>query len=218
MKKKKIVVSFSGGKDSTLALYRMLNKGYEVIGLISTFQDDENTCFHKIPKEVLKKISSSLNIPLIEVNCNENAVYEDAFETALSYAKEKGAEICVFGDIDINHHRKWGDDRCGNVGMKSLFPLWNEDREKLAYEFLEAGFKAIIKKIDCKKLSHEYLGKELSDHIFQKIKLCGCDVCGENGEYHTIAVDGPIFSEKIKFEILGTSVDDSYGYLNISIL
>ena len=80
MKKSKVVVSFSGGKDSTLCIYRALKENYDVIGLISTFVDEKDTCFHRIPKTVLKEVSESLNIPLIEVKCCKNSVYEDEFE------------------------------------------------------------------------------------------------------------------------------------------
>ena len=118
MKKSKVVVSFSGGKDSTLCIYRALKENYDVIGLISTFADEKDTCFHRIPKRVLKEVSESLNIPLIEVKCCKNSVYEDEFEKALKYAKDQGAEFCIFGDIDIEDHKKWGLDRCSNAGIK----------------------------------------------------------------------------------------------------
>lgn len=215
MKKSKVVVSFSGGKDSTLCIYRALKDNYDVVGLISTFAEDDDTCFHKIPKSVLKEVAESLNIPLIEVKCDRNSVYEEEFEKALRYAKEKGAEFCIFGDIDIEEHRKWDIDRCNNAGIKGLFPLWQESRENLVNEFLDYGFKAIIKKVNLKILGKEFLGEILSKDIIAKIKQEGADPCGENGEYHTLVFDGPIFSEKVKFEVLGKEEVQGYGYLNV---
>lgn len=216
MKKQKIVVSFSGGKDSTLSLYRMLKQNYEIIGLISTFDNDGDSCFHKIPKKVIEAISKSLNISLIEVNCTKGNIYEEEFEKALTFAKDKGAEICVFGDIDIEHHKKWGLDRCAKAGLEGVFPLWQQDRESLTNEFLDYGFKAIIKKVNLKELNEEFIGKELTKDVVNKIKENGADPSGENGEYHTLVFDGPIFKEKVQFEVLGKEIIGQYGYLTIS--
>lgn len=215
MKKSKVVVSFSGGKDSTLCIYRALKENYDVIGLISTFEDDDDTCFHKIPKSILKEVSESLNIPLIEVKCSRDSVYEEEFEKALRFAKKQGAEFCIFGDIDIEEHRKWGLDRCDNAGIKGLFPIWQENREALVNEFLNYGFKAIIKKVNLNVLGMEFLGKVLSKDIISLIKAQGADPCGENGEYHTLVFDGPIFSEKVNFKIINKEQIKNYGYLNI---
>ncbi|MBE6063034.1 MAG: diphthine--ammonia ligase [Clostridium butyricum] len=215
MKKLKVVVSFSGGKDSMLCLYRVLKKNYEVIGLVSTFADDNDTCFHRIPKSILESVSESLNIPLIKVKCSNGTVYEKEFEKALIHAKEQGAKYCIFGDIDIEQHKKWGVDRCNNVGIKSMFPLWQENREKIVNEFLDYGFKAIIKKVNLNALGMEFLGEILSKDIIIKIKEQGADPCGENGEYHTLVYDGPIFSKKIEFNVLGKEEVQGYGYLNV---
>ena len=215
MKKSKVVVSFSGGKDSTLCIYRALKDNYDVIGLISTFAEDDDTCFHKIPKSVLEEVAKSLNIPLIKVKCDRNSVYDEEFEKALQYAKENGAEFCIFGDIDIEEHRKWGVDRCNNVGIKELFPLWQENREALVNEFLDYGFKAVIKKVNLNALGIGFLGKILSKDIITQIKEQGTDPCGENGEYHTLVFDGPIFSKKVEFKVLGKEEVQGYGYLNI---
>jgi uncharacterized protein (TIGR00290 family) len=136
MNGEKVIVSFSGGKDSMLSLYRMIKKGYEVIGLIITFDDENVSCFHKIPKEILKEVSKKIEIPMFEVDCKGKS-YEEEFEKALVKLKEKGAEICVFGDIDIEHHKKWCLDRCKAAGIKGDFPLWQENREALTNEFIE---------------------------------------------------------------------------------
>ena len=131
MSRGKVVVSFSGGKDSMLSLQRMIKKEYDVIGLLVTFDNQNDSCFHRIPKEILKEVSKSLEIPMIEVDCSDGKVYEEEFEKALIIAKEKGAEICVFGDIDIENHKKWCIDRCNAASLKGEFPLWQENREEL---------------------------------------------------------------------------------------
>lgn len=215
MHKGKFVVSFSGGKDSTLALYRMIKDGYKVIGLLVTFDNQNDSCFHKIPKNILKEVSNELEIPLIQVDCSEGKVYEEEFERALKSAKANGAEICVFGDIDIEAHKKWCLDRCDEAGLKGTFPLWQENREILTNEFIDYGFKAVIKKVNLKTLGEEFLGKELTKNVVNEVKNLGCDPSGENGEYHTLVFDGPIFKQGVKFNIRNKEIVAEFGYLTI---
>lgn len=217
MNKKKVVVSFSGGKDCTLSLYRMIKRGYKIVSLIVTFDNQNDSCFHKIPIEILRNVSMELDIPLIEINCGNEKIYEKEFERALEIAKEKGAEICTFGDIDIEAHKKWCLDRCSAAGIEGVFPLWQEDRERLVNEFIDCGFKAIIKKVNLKALHEEFLGRELTKDVVQEIKKLGCDPCGENGEYHTLVFDGPIFKNKIDFKVVSKELIDDFGYLNIEL-
>ena len=141
--------------------------------------------------------------------------YEDRFEEKLRVAKEMGAESVVYGDIDIELHRQWGVDRAKNSGLKYEFPLWQEDREKLVYENIESGFKAIIKKVNLDYISSDFLGKTLTKDLVKKIKETGADVCGENGEYHTFVVDGPIFNNKINIKCKNIEIKDNYGSLII---
>lgn len=215
MSKEKVVVSFSGGKDCTLSLYRMLKEGYTIVNLLVTFAGKNESCFHRIPKGILQGISRELEIPLIEADCSEGKTYEEEFEKTLKRSKDNGAEICVFGDIDIEAHKKWCLDRCEAAGIKGVFPLWQEDRESLTNEFIDYGFKAIIKKVNLNALGVEFLGRELTKEAVQEIKRLGCDPSGENGEYHTLVFDGPIFKNKVKFNEIKKEVEDNFGYLII---
>lgn len=215
MENQKVVVSFSGGKDSTLSLYRMMKRGYEIIGLLVTFDEGNDSCFHKIPKDILKEISKVLEIPLVEVNCGDGRDYQEEFEKALKISKKQGADICVFGDIDIENHKKWCLDRCNAADIKGEFPLWQENRESLTNEFIDYGFKAVIKKVNLKDLGEEFLGRELTKEVVNEIKSLGADPSGENGEYHTLVFDGPIFKERIKFNIVNKEIIDNFGYLTI---
>ncbi len=214
-KKKKAVVSFSGGKDSILSLYRAINNDYDICGLLVTFNGEKNSCFHEIPYDVLKKISDSINVPLIDVDCSKWEMYETEFEKELRKIKKKEIDTCIFGDIDIKKHRLWGEQRCINAGLQSYFPLWNEDRQKLTNEVIELGFEAIIKKVNLHCLSEDFLGRKLDKALVSQIKKCGSDPCGENGEYHTLVVNGPIFTKKIEIEILGRKIDNNSAYLQI---
>ncbi len=213
--KKNFVMSFSGGKDSTLALYRMIKKGYEPVALLTTVKKDADKSWtHGINRKLLKQVSESLSIPLLEVECDV-CEYEKEFEKSLIKAKELGASICAFGDIDIEEHKYWDTERCKNAGIEASFPLWQEDRGSLVYEFIESGFTTIIKTINLDYLNEDLLGKKLTKNIVDEIKNSGADACGENGEYHTFVIDGPLFKEKISFENKGVVIERNYGHLNI---
>lgn len=212
---KKFVMSFSGGKDSTLALYRMIKRGYEPVALLITVKKDSNKSWtHGLNRNLLKSVSKSLNIQLLEVECDV-LHYEKEFEKNLKKAKKLGANICVFGDIDIEEHKKWDMQRCKSVGLDAMFPLWKENRESLVYEFLDSGFTTIIKTVNLNYLDESFLGKELTKEIVKEIKKTGADACGENGEYHTFVIDGPLFKEKINFENNGIVIEKNYGHLDI---
>lgn len=212
---KKFIMSFSCGKDSTLALYRMIKKGNTPLGLLITVDKKLNrSWFHGVPEHLLNDISQSINIPLMLVKC-KGEEYVDTFEKVLKEAKEQGAEACVFGDIDLEDHRTWCTDRCNTAGIEAIFPLWQEDREKLTYEFIDSEFKTVIKNVQLKWLNENFLGKVLTKNVVLAIKETGADPCGENGEYHTFVYDGPLFKTQIRFETEGNILTETHGYLNI---
>lgn len=199
-KGKKFVASYSGGKDSTLAIYRAIKMGMIPVELITTYNiDKERSWFHGIPDEILNRISEEISIPvsLIKTKGEEYALN---FEKKLRQAKENGAEFCVFGDIDIEGHLEWCTDICNKAGIEAYFPLWKEERKNLVYEFIDAGFKTIITVVDNSRMPEEFAGKILTREVADEIEKSGADICGENGEYHTFAFDGPIFKNPVEFK------------------
>lgn len=215
--KKKFVVSYSCGKDSTLSLYRMIKAGHTPVALLVTVDKKVlRSWFHGIPDKLLKDVSKSLDIPLVLVASNGKENYGETFVEALKKIKEEmGAEACVFGDIDLEAHRVWCTDRCDEANMEAIFPLWLEDREKLTYEFIDSGFKTVIKNVRLDVLSTEFLGKVLTKKVVSDIVAAGSDACGENGEYHTFAFDGPLFKYPIRFKENGIITNETHGFLDI---
>ena len=208
----KFVLSYSGGKDCILAMYRKIKEGCKPVALLTTIKKSTTESWtHGLNYDLLEQVSQSLDLPIIYVECDVSE-YEDRFEEKLRVAKEMGAESVVYGDIDIELHRQWGVDRAENSGLKYEFPLWQEDREKLVYENIESGFKAIIKKVNLDYISSDFLGKILTKDLVKKIKETGADVCGENGEYHTFVVDGPIFKHKIDISDEEIQIKENYGF------
>ena len=215
-KNKKFIASYSGGKDSTLAIYRAILEGMEPMELITTYNiDKERSWFHGIPNPLLNRISKEINIPITLIKTSGEK-YAENFESKLRSAKEAGAQVCVFGDIDIEDHLKWCTDRCKAVGLEAYFPLWQEDRRKLVYEFIDLGFKTIITVIDNTRMLDKHAGAILTREIAEEIAEYGADICGENGEYHTFAFDGPLFSNPVVFE-KGEKIEvDNYTIIPIS--
>lgn len=212
---KKFVASYSGGKDSTLAIYRAIQKGMKPIGLITTYNTDRNrSWFHGIPTDLLNKISKEINIP-IELIVTNGEMYRENFVNKLKSSREQGAEICVFGDIDIEGHLKWCTDVCIEAGIKAYFPLMYENRKNIVYEFIDLEFKSIITTVDNSRMSNSFLGKILSRDIVNEIEKNGADICGENGEYHTFAFDGPLFSNPVQFSTEEIIHVDNYSTLPI---
>jgi uncharacterized protein (TIGR00290 family) len=121
------------------------------------------------------------------------------YEMKLRLAKEQGAEVCVFGDIDIEGHLKWCTERCENTGIEPLFPLYGQSREAVVNDFIESGFTAHFTIIDTTRISEDLLGRQLTKEALREIKKQGADICGENGEYHTFVSDGPIFKKPVDF-------------------
>lgn len=183
-----------------MALHKMLEKGHTPIGLLVMInQELDRSWFHGIDKNLLEKISDSLNIPLI-LCPSEGKNYHLGLEKGLKQAKLQGATACVFGDIDIEEHKKWCEERCKAADIQCLHPLWHSDRKKNTQEIISAGYKCIIKCIDNQKLSKKFLGKIIDNNIINEMDQIGIDVCGENGEYHTIVLGGPIFKTPIDYE------------------
>lgn len=196
---KSFVMSYSCGKDSTLALHKMLALGGAPTALLVMFNSgDGRSFFHGADSALLERYSAALQIPLLRVpSCGED--YHLAMEEALRKAKKAGAEFAYFGDIDIEGHRIWGEERCRNAGLSALYPLWHANRDENAREVINLGYKCVIKSVDNTKLPKSMLGKILDEALLEEMAQCGIDVCGENGEYHTLVVDGPIFRSPIQY-------------------
>lgn len=212
---KKFVASYSGGKDSILAIHRAIKNGYTPVQLITTYNVDKGrSWFHGIPKNILDDVSNSLKIP-IQLVQTTGELYNENFELALMNAKNLGAEVCVFGDIDLEGHLQWCSDRCKNVGIEAYFPLWQNDRKSLVYELIDEGYISTITIIDTKQLSDKFIGKVLTKDLVDEIEQSGADACGENGEYHTFTSNGPIFNTPINVVFGDKLIIDEYVILPI---
>ena len=196
----KAFISWSGGKDSTLACYRAMMNSIEVVCFVNMLSEDGiYSRSHGINSELLKAQAEAIGIPIIQKKTTwEN--YEDEFKNTIMQLKKEGVSAGVFGDIDLQEHREWVERVCRETGIKAIFPLWNEEREKLLKEFINYEFKAIVCSTNASFLGSEWLGREVDFNLIRDLKaLKNIDLCGERGEYHTFVYDGPIFKFSVKF-------------------
>jgi uncharacterized protein (TIGR00290 family) len=143
--------------------------------------------------------------------------YEKTFVEALIDLKDKGVEYGVFGDIDLEPHLEWVERVCSSVGVQAYEPLWQTARRDLLDEFLQLGFKATIISIKQDALNDSFLGRKLNNLVISDLEKAGVDASGEEGEYHTIVTDGPIFTKKIDIKSKGQFIQDGYSFLDVSL-
>lgn len=196
----KFVMSYSCGKDSTLALHDMMAQGHEPVALITMFNEEAGrSFFHGADLRMLQAYSDALKIPFL-ITPTTGEAYHLEMEKSLRKAAAMGAEAACFGDIDIEDHRTWCEERCRHAGLKSVFPLWQNDREENVRKVVDLGYQCLIKSINNTLLPRELLGKIIDADIMEQMKGYGIDICGENGEYHTLVVDGPIFHKPLPYK------------------
>lgn len=197
---KKSVVSWSGGKDSCLATYRAMKQGFQPVQLFTVFsKENKISSAHRLPIEVVRAQGKALGIhhEVVESAFHD---YEKCFVEYLKECKGKGINHGIFGDIDIEAHRQWEEKVCEQGNMEAVLPLWQENRQSIVKEFIELGFKAKIIVVNKTMLSTKFLGKDLTLDLLEDIAAEGADMCGENGEYHTVVYDGPIFEEPVRLK------------------
>ena len=204
MTRRRAVCSFSGGKDSCLALWRAQaeEQRLDVRALLVMFDESgERSRSHALPPSIVARQAESLGLELVMRSASWKT-YEQVFVEALKELREAGYEVAVFGDIDLQEHRDWEEKVCAAAGMTACLPLWQIDRTTLVKEVLEAGFRARVVCVDSRYLSDDFCGREY-DEAFLRDLPPGVDACGENGEFHTLVYDGPSFSHPVSYAIDG---------------
>lgn len=200
-----VIFSWSGGKDSALALHKVMQGGqYRVASLLTTVTEGyDRISMHGVRRELLEAQARSIGLPLIKVMIPKNSsneIYEARMKAELARQKEKGIDTVVFADIFLEDLRKYREDKLALVGMKALFPLWKIPTPELAREFIGKGFKTVITCVDTQVLDKKFSGRFFDEALLAELPP-GVDPCGENGEFHSFAFAGPVFKEPIKFTV-----------------
>lgn len=192
-----ILFCWSGGKDSALALYTLLQQQqFRVVALLTTVTElYDRISMHGVRRELLLQQADSIGLPLDEVlippQC-VNPIYEARMEQALRVFYDQGVRKVAFGDIFLEDLRAYRETNLARIGMTGLFPIWMRDTRELIRVFHAQRFRAIAVCIDPRVLDRSFAGRELDDSFFRDLPP-NADPCGENGEFHTFVFNGPVF-------------------------
>jgi uncharacterized protein (TIGR00290 family) len=212
-------LSWSGGKDSALALRALrAASGAGPRALITTVTADyQRVSMHGVRRELLVRQARAASVPLVEVEIPAscpNDVYEQRMAQALAQHPLRDLRTIAFGDLFLADLRAYREDRLATVGKRAAFPLWGHDTSALAREFIGAGFQAVIVCVDPAKLDPTFSGRTF-DHDLLADLPGSVDPCGENGEFHTFVYAGPIFSEPITCEVGETVERDGFVFTDV---
>lgn len=201
----KVVFNWSTGKDSALALYKLLNDtNFRVEHLLTSVNaHHDRVSMHGLRRSLLMKQIELLNIPFTSIELPEQPTmveYEQIMNNALNPIVSKGIKIAAFGDIFLDDLKTYREKQLQKIGMKAIFPLWKKDTTALLQEFLDLGFKSIVVCIKSEVLDKSFVGRVIDKDFINDLPD-NVDPCGENGEFHTFCFDGPIFKSPIDFTI-----------------
>jgi uncharacterized protein (TIGR00290 family) len=214
-----VLFCWSGGKDSAMALHALVqDPRVRVVALLTTVTEGyDRVSMHGVRRELLQRQAESIGLPLHEVfippQCI-NSIYEARMEAALRTHFENGIRKVAFGDIFLQDLRAYREKNLARIGMTALFPIWKRDSRELIESFHAHGFRSIAVCVNPKVLDRNFAGRELDASFFADLPA-HADCCGENGEFHTFAFDGPIFKDAVRFRV-GEQVErDSFVFCDL---
>jgi uncharacterized protein (TIGR00290 family) len=200
--KEKIILSWSGGKDSAMALHALLQSGrYEIVSLLTTVSEQyDRISHHGVRVELLEQQAAALGIPLhilylSQANCSLED-YEILMKKTMLEYKDKDVLTVAFGDVFLQDLREYRQRNLAKVGMKAIFPIWGRDTTEIVRTFIALGFKAYLTCVDREKLGREFAGRPIDADLIRDLPD-GVDPCGENGEFHSFVYDGPMFQKPV---------------------
>lgn len=215
-KSRPFLCSWSGGKDSYFAFYKAKHLGFSPVVLLNTLNEfGDRSRSHGIPKELLKQQAQSIGLP-IEFIETTWANYEESYiKKLINMRREYSFTHAVFGDIDMVSHRDWEEKVSAAAEIEASLPIWQKDRRQLVEAMIEIGMKCLI--VSCQRqYGDEILGKIISEELIDVFENLGVDVCGENGEYHTLVIDGPLQQFALTPHFTGYTTHNNYAFLNFS--
>jgi diphthine-ammonia ligase len=213
-----VFCSWSGGKDSAMALHEAVGAGAEPRLLVSMMvESGERSRSHGLSREVLAAQAAAVGLP-IEFGAASWSGYEAELIRVLKGCIDgDGPSVGVFGDIDMQDHRDWVERVCGLVGAEARLPLWQRPRRGLMDEVLAAGFRAVIVAVRDGVLPTDLLGVAIDAEVVAAIEHAGADAAGENGEYHSLVVDGPLFGRPLAVEAGEHSLRDGVWFTDVHL-
>ena len=198
-----VALSWSGGKDSALALWAMREEGVEPTALLTTLTEDyDRISMHAVRRALLEAQAAAVGVPLVEVLIPAacvNEVYEERMAAALDSPPLAEVEEFAFADLFLADIRAYREERLAATGRRASFPVWGRETTALAQTFVDAGFEATLVCVDPRQLDASFCGRAFDADLLRDLPA-GVDPCGENGEFHTFVSGGPIFSAPVPIE------------------
>jgi uncharacterized protein (TIGR00290 family) len=208
------ISSWSGGKDSCFACYKAMLEGYSISRLVNfVSREYKRVSFHGTEAELIQLQAKTIGIPLLQKETTENG-YEQEFKEAIRSLTGNGIEGMVFGDIYLGENRSWVERVCSEMGIEAVEPLWGKRSEDILSEFIDAGFEAVIVSAKAKFIDQEWIGRKVDEDFVEYLKDKKIDVCGENGEYHTLVISSPVFDKRIEITESRTISRNGYWFLD----
>ncbi len=208
----KYFVSWSGGKDSYLSLLKAREAGLRIEALLTFVHKEGASMSHGFPLHILGRQAQALGISLYA----ERVTWEDyefGFFRKAEELKRDGFVGGVFGDINIAGHRRWVEESCAKAGLASHLPLWGMQEEEVLGELLARGAELLVVALREDLLDPGWLGRTLDREFVEHLKAKSISPCGENGEYHTLVLDGPLFEERLSFNFSGPRRKEKHLFL-----
>lgn len=218
-----VLLSWSGGKDSALALHELRrDPRYEVVGLLTTIAADYGRISHHGVRESLLELQgAAVGVPLDRLYLPSNSgrpctneQYAELMGEKLRGYRRSGVSLVAHGDIFLEDLRAYRERNLAELDMRGLFPLWGLDTAELVRRFIDLGFRAVLVCVDGQKLSSGFLGREIDAALLTDLPS-GVDPCGENGEYHSFVFDGPIFERPVPVQVGEVVERDSRCFIDL---
>jgi uncharacterized protein (TIGR00290 family) len=212
-------LSWSGGKDSSLALWVLRAElGVEPVALLTTVTEDyDRISMHAVRGELLRAQARATGVELVEIgipaSCS-NEVYGERMEAALGRPPLDQVETIAFADLYLEDVRAYREERLAAAGRRCLFPLWGRDTASLAREFIAAGFAATLVSIDPSQLDPSFVGRPFDEELLADLPA-SVDSCGENGEFHTFVHAGPVFDAPIEVQLGEVVTRDGFAFQDL---
>ncbi|MBI4547879.1 MAG: diphthine--ammonia ligase [Ignavibacteriae bacterium] len=219
LEKERVLVSWSGGKDSAMALYEIHNsQQYTITALLTTVTEGyDRISMHGVRRTLLERQAEALGLPLREVFISQgasNQEYESKMRDALTESQKESIASVVFGDIFLEDIRRYRERLLSDIGMKAIFPIWKKNTTQLARAFIENGFKAVVVCTDPKVLDKTFAGRIYDKNFLHDLPPT-IDPCGENGEFHSFVFDAPFFKSRIACTIGEVVLRDSFYFCDL---
>ncbi|GAA4772492.1 diphthine--ammonia ligase [Flavobacterium hankyongi] len=207
------MTSWSGGKDSCYAMMKAVAIGLEPRVLLNMMNENGQVSrSHGLPLYILNQQAAKMNLPIVTIPATWSD-YEVKFVDALRKLKsDYNLDAAVFGDIDLQPHRDWEEKVCKVAELEAILPLWKDDRVKLVKEMISEGIQTMI--VSCNtQMGESYLGKIMTLELAEELEMKEIDSCGENGEFHTMVINCPLFSEAITLPEYTTKTYNDYCFV-----